>query len=111
MGVGGKRCASSDDANPGGVGPSTPSQTAWAILGLLSAGDTRSDSVAKGVRWLIERQGPDGSWDESMGEGATRQAIVTGTGFPRVFYLSYHLYRNYFPLLALTDYRRAMERS
>jgi squalene-hopene/tetraprenyl-beta-curcumene cyclase len=67
--------------------------------------------VAKGVRWLIERQLPDGSWDESMGEGATRQAVVTGTGFPRVFYLSYHLYRNYFPLLALTDYRRAMERT
>ena len=82
-----------------------------AILGLLSAGDTRSDSVAKGVRWLIERQLPDGSWDESMGEGATRQAVVTGTGFPRVFYLAYHLYRNYFPLLALTDYRKAMERA
>ena len=41
----------------------------------------------------------------------SRQAVVTGTGFPRVFYLSYHLYRNYFPLLALTDYRRAMERA
>jgi squalene-hopene/tetraprenyl-beta-curcumene cyclase len=80
-------------------------------LGLLSAGDTRSDSVAKGVRWLIERQLPDGSWDESMGEGPTRQAVITGTGFPRVFYLAYHLYRNYFPLLALTDYRRAMERA
>jgi squalene-hopene/tetraprenyl-beta-curcumene cyclase len=107
----GESCASYDDAATRGVGPSTPSQTAWAILGLLSAGDTRSDSVAKGVRWLIERQLPDGSWDESMGEGPARQAVVTGTGFPRVFYLSYHLYRNYFPLLALTDYRRAMERT
>src|ERR1700727_2110306 len=107
----GESCASYDDPTTRGVGPSTPSQTAWAILGLLSAGDTRSDSVAKGVRWLIERQLPDGSWDESMGEGPTRQAVITGTGFPRVFYLSYHLYRNYFPLLALTDYRRAMERA
>jgi squalene-hopene/tetraprenyl-beta-curcumene cyclase len=107
----GESCASYDDPNTRGVGPSTPSQTAWAILGLLAAGDNRSDSVAKGVRWLLERQQPDGSWDESMGEGPTRQAIVTGTGFPRVFYLSYHLYRNYFPLLALTDYRRAMEKA
>jgi squalene-hopene/tetraprenyl-beta-curcumene cyclase len=107
----GESCASYDDPVTRGIGPSTPSQTAWAILGLLSAGDTRSDSVAKGVRWLLERQLPDGSWDESMGEGASRQAVVTGTGFPRVFYLSYHLYRNYFPLLALTDYRRAMERA
>jgi squalene-hopene/tetraprenyl-beta-curcumene cyclase len=107
----GESCGSYDDPTTRGVGPSTPSQTAWAILGLLSAGDTRSDSVAKGVRWLIEQQLPDGSWDESMGEGASRQAVVTGTGFPRVFYLSYHLYRNYFPLLALTDYRRAMERA
>jgi len=65
--------------------------------------------VAKGVRWLLQRQQADGSWDESMGTSATRQAIYTGTGFPRVFYLAYHLYRNYFPLLALTTYRRAME--
>jgi squalene-hopene/tetraprenyl-beta-curcumene cyclase len=107
----GESCGSYDDPTARGVGPSTPSQTAWAILGLLAAGDTRSDSVAKGVRWLIVRQLPDGSWDESMGEGPSRQAVVTGTGFPRVFYLSYHLYRNYFPLLALTDYRRAMERA
>src|SRR5271168_3201482 len=107
----GESCGSYDDPTTRGVGLSTPSQTAWAILGLLAAGDNRSDSVAKGVRWLIERQRPDGSWDESMGEGAGRQAVITGTGFPRVFYLAYHLYRNYFPLLALTDYRRAMERA
>jgi squalene-hopene/tetraprenyl-beta-curcumene cyclase len=107
----GESCGSYDDPSTRGVGPSTPSQTAWAILGLLSAGDKRSDSVAKGVRWLLDRQLADGSWDESMGEGPTRQAVVTGTGFPRVFYLAYHLYRNYFPLLALTDYRRAMEKA
>ncbi len=107
----GESCASYDDPVLRGVGPSTPSQTAWAILGLLSAGDTRSDSLAKGIRWLMERQLPGGDWDESMGEGANRQSVITGTGFPRVFYLAYHLYRNYFPLLALTNYQRAIERS
>ena len=105
----GESCHSYDDPNSRGIGPSTPSQTAWAILGLLAAGDNRSDSVAKGVRWLLERQKANGEWDESVGEGATRQAIYTGTGFPRVFYLAYHMYRNYFPLLALTTYKRAME--
>ena len=83
----GESCHSYDDANTCGIGASTPSQTAWAILGLLAAGDDRSDSVAKGIRWLLERQKPSGEWDESTGIGATRQAIYTGTGFPRVFYL------------------------
>ena len=106
----GESCLSYDEPNQRGIGPSTPSQTAWAVLGLLSAGDKRSDSVAKGVRWLLEHQERDGGWDESMGDGQTRQAIYTGTGFPRVFYLAYHLYRDYFPLLALTSYQRAMER-
>ncbi len=106
----GESCLSYDEPNQRGVGPSTPSQTAWALLGLLSAGDKRSDSVAKGVRWLLERQMHDGGWDESLGDGQTRQAIYTGTGFPRVFYLAYHLYRDYFPLLALTTYQRAVER-
>jgi squalene-hopene/tetraprenyl-beta-curcumene cyclase len=104
----GESCQSYDDPITRGVGVSTPSQTAWGILGLLAAGDNRSDSVAKGVRWLLERQRADGSWDESMGEGKTREAIITGTGFPRVFYLAYHTYRDVFPLLALTNYRRAM---
>jgi squalene-hopene/tetraprenyl-beta-curcumene cyclase len=80
-------------------------------MALLSAGDDRSDSLAKGVRWLLERQQSDGSWDESMGEGKTRQSIITGTGFPRVFYLAYHMYRQYFPLMALTAYKRTMERN
>jgi squalene-hopene/tetraprenyl-beta-curcumene cyclase len=96
----GESCASYDDPALRGVGVSTASQTAWAVLGLLAAGDTRSDSVAKGIRWLLERQRPDGSWHEDE---------YTGTGFPRVFYLSYHMYRNYFPLLALTTYNRAMQ--
>ena len=92
-----------------GIGPSTPSQTAWAVLGLLAAGDTRSDSLAKGVRWLVDRQTAEGTWSEAA-EGRNGESVYTGTGFPRVFYLAYHLYRDYFPLLALTTYRRAMER-
>ncbi|MHB8888444.1 MAG: squalene--hopene cyclase [Acidobacteriaceae bacterium] len=96
----GESCASYDDPNTRGIGVSTPSQTAWALLGLLAAGDTRSDSVAKGVRWLLDRQNEDGSWSETQ---------YTGTGFPRVFYLGYDLYRQYFPLVALTTYKRAME--
>lgn len=107
----GETCGSYDDPNTRGVGPSTPSQTAWALLGLLAAGDDRSDSIAKGVRWLLERQREDGGWDESMGEGARRESIITGTGFPKVFYLAYTMYRQYFPLMALTSYRRAMERA
>ena len=107
----GETCGSYDDPNTRGIGPSTPSQTAWALLGLLAAGDDRSDSIAKGVRWLLERQRPNGDWDESMGEGPTRQAIITGTGFPKVFYLAYTMYRQYFPLMALTAYKRAMERA
>jgi squalene-hopene/tetraprenyl-beta-curcumene cyclase len=107
----GETCGSYDDPDTRGVGVSTPSQTAWALLGLLAAGDDRSDSLAKGVRWLLTRQLPDGGWDESMGDGKLRQSIITGTGFPRVFYLAYTMYRQYFPLMALTGYRRAMERA
>jgi len=105
----GETCTSYDDPTQRGIGPSTPSQTAWAVLGLLAAGDTRSDSVAKGIRWLISKQSPSGTWDESA-EGRNGEAIYTGTGFPRVFYLAYHLYRDYFPLLALTTYKRVMEK-
>ena len=78
--------------------PSTPSQTAWAVLGLLAGGDTTSSSLHRGVEYLAETQRPDGGWDEELS---------TGTGFPRVFYLQYHLYRHSFPLLALAAYRKA----
>ncbi len=105
----GETCGTYDDPNQRGIGPSTPSQTAWALLGLLAANDQRSDSVAKGVRWLIERQHQDGSWDELM-PGRNGESYYTGTGFPRVFYLGYHLYKQYFPLLALTTYRKAIAR-
>jgi squalene-hopene/tetraprenyl-beta-curcumene cyclase len=95
----GETCDSYDDPSTRGVGPSTASQTAWAIMGLLAANDTRSDSVARGVAYLLRTQKKDGSWDE---------AYYTGTGFPRVFYLNYHMYRQYFPLIALTTYGKIM---
>ncbi len=95
----GETCGSYDDPNTKGVGPSTPSQTAWAVMGLLAANDTRSDSVARGIAYLLKTQKKDGSWDE---------AWYTGTGFPRVFYLMYHMYRQYFPLIALTTYKKVM---
>ena len=94
----GERCESYDDPNAKGVGPSTASQTAWAVMGLLAANDTRSDSLQRGIAYLLKTQHRDGSWDESL---------YTGTGFPRVFYLMYYMYRQYFPLLALTVYAKA----
>ncbi len=100
----GETCGSYDDPTTRGIGPSTPSQTAWAIMGLLAAGDTRSESVQRGVMYLLETQKTNGSWDEDQ---------YTGTGFPRVFYLAYHLYRDYFPLIALANFQReftALER-
>jgi squalene-hopene/tetraprenyl-beta-curcumene cyclase len=67
-------------------------------MGLLAASDTRSDSLQRGIAYLLKTQRRDGSWDESL---------YTGTGFPRVFYLMYYMYRQYFPLLALTVYSKA----
>ncbi len=72
---------------------STPSQTAWALLALAAGGDKGSEHLTRGVRYLLNTQKPDGTWDERL---------ATGTGFPGVFYLSYHMYRQYFPLLALS---------
>ncbi|GAB4360440.1 MAG: squalene--hopene cyclase [Bryobacter sp.] len=90
----GESCASYDRHTFVG-GPSTPSQTAWAVMGLLASGDRTSESVRKGVEYLVAQQRPDGSWDEPY---------ATGTGFPKVFYLSYHMYRNAFPMMALAMY-------
>jgi squalene-hopene/tetraprenyl-beta-curcumene cyclase len=92
----GESCASYDNH---GFAPakSTPSQTAWALLGLLAGGDTTSRSLHQGIEYLMETQRPDGSWNEDLS---------TGTGFPKVFYLTYHLYRLYFPILALSEFAK-----
>jgi len=95
----GESCRSYADPSARGRGPSTPSQTAWAVMGLMSAGQTASDAVRRGVQFLLSRQRADGTWDEEE---------FTGTGFPCVFYLRYHLYRNSFPLMALGMYRRRL---
>ena len=76
--------------------PSTASQTAWALLGLMACGEIDSAAVKRGVSYLLEHQGGDGFWDE---------ARFTATGFPRVFYLRYHGYAKFFPLWALARYR------
>jgi squalene-hopene/tetraprenyl-beta-curcumene cyclase len=76
--------------------PSTASQTAWALLGLMAAGEVGHPAVARGVKYLMATQTEKGLWDE---------ARYTATGFPRVFYLRYHGYRKFFPLWALARYR------
>ena len=83
------------DAALKGQGKSTASQTAWAIIGLLAVVGPEDPSVQRAVAWLLAHQNEDGTWDE---------AEFTGTGFPCVFYLKYHLYRNAFPLYALARY-------
>lgn len=84
-----------------GKGDSTPSQTAWAIMGLMSAGMADAFSVARGIQYLLRHQTKEGSWEEVR---------HTGTGFPRVFYLRYHWYCQYFPLWALAMYRNLRTR-
>jgi len=74
-----------------GRGDSTPSQTAWALIALIAAGD-RGEAAERGVRFLVETQQADGTWDEPH---------FTATGFPGDFYINYHLYRMVFPLMAL----------
>ena len=92
----GESCHSYDDPRTAGQGPSTASQTAWALLGLLHAGVVAHPAVSRGIDYLLRTQSVDGGWEERA---------FTGTGFPRVFYLRYHLYRLYFPLWALSLYR------
>ena len=84
------------DAAPGRYKESTPSQTAWALLGLMAAGRVDDPAVARGVAWLTRTQRADGEWTEKP---------YTAVGFPKVFFLRYHGYRLFFPLMALARYR------
>jgi squalene-hopene/tetraprenyl-beta-curcumene cyclase len=99
----GETCASYDDPTLKGKGPSTASQTAWALMGLIAAADPTEPaaldrrSIRLGIEYLLSTQAADGSWIEPE---------VTGTGFPRVFYLRYDMYRNNFPLMALATFRK-----
>jgi squalene-hopene/tetraprenyl-beta-curcumene cyclase len=83
-----------------GRGASTASQTAWALLALLAAGDAHSEAVERGVAWLVGTQTPEGTWDEPW---------YTGTGFPWDFTINYHLYRLVFPVTALGRYLDAVD--
>ena len=100
-GAWGESCQTYDDPSLMGQGEPTPSQTAWAVLALVSAGRADSDAVRRGINHLVESQKDDGTWyDETY----------TGTGFPKVFYLRYHLYPISFAALALARYRAATTR-
>ena len=91
----GEDLRSYDDPSWAGRGESTASQTAWALLALLAAGDGDGAAAERGIRWLAQTQLPDGGWDEPQ---------FTGTGFPGDFYINYHLYRVVFPVSALGRY-------
>lgn len=95
----GETPATYDDPSLRGQGTPTASQSAWAILGLIAAGEHRSSECQRGIEYLLATQKSDGTWDEPE---------FTGTGFPRVFYLRYHFYPLYFPLMALARYAKAI---
>jgi len=91
----GESLMSYDAPSTKGQGPSTASQTAWGLIGLLAGCDVDDPAVNRAVSYLVHKQNADGSWSEPD---------FTGTGFPGVFYLKYHLYRNSFPVYALARY-------
>ncbi len=93
----GETCDSYLDSSLRGGGPSTASQTAWALLALIAAGEARSECARRGVQYLLTTQQEHGSWDEPY---------FTGTGFPKDFLINYHMYRDYWPLMALGQYRQ-----
>ena len=96
----GESCATYDDPDYKGQGPATASQTAWALMGILACGDSHRESVERGIEYLCRTQNRDGSWSED---------VITGTGFPKVFYLKYDMYRNAWPLLAFATYKQLVE--
>jgi len=98
----GERCNTYDDPIYKGQGPSTASQTAWAVMGLCAFDDPENPALKRGIEYLARTQNADGSWTELE---------TTGTGFPKVFYLKYDMYRNAWPLLALATYKQICERA
>jgi squalene-hopene/tetraprenyl-beta-curcumene cyclase len=96
----GEDLRSYDDPSLGGRGTSTASQTAWALLALLAAGEAGETAAARGVLWLVSNQTAIGTWEEPQ---------FTGTGFPGDFYINYHLYRLAFPVSALGRYVREVQ--
>ena len=119
----GESCGSYVDSTMRGVGPSTASQTAWALLALISAGDYKCAAVQRGLYYLSKTQRKDGTWDEphftgtgfpgyGVGERlrtppASGETSYQGLDMPAGFMINYHLYRNYWPLLALGRYSQA----
>ncbi len=91
----GETCGTYDNPAMKGIGVSTASQTAWALMGICAIGDLNRPSIYRGLRFLLNSQKPDGAWEEPQ---------ITGTGFPKVFYLKYDMYRQNFPLMALATY-------
>jgi squalene-hopene/tetraprenyl-beta-curcumene cyclase len=98
-----------------GQGPATASQTAWATMALMAAVGPDDPDVQRGIQWLCDTQLngstplPTESPRDHDGPGSWREPWFTGTGFPRVFYLRYHLYRLYFPIMCLGRWRREIE--
>ena len=117
----GESCASYVDPDLHGVGPSTASQTAWALLALIAAGDADHPATHRGVAYLLQTQQPDGHWEEPYFTGTGFPGYIKGERVARVpgpgergfqdmamsagFMINYHLYRNTWPLLALARYR------
>ncbi len=95
----GERIEGYADPSWRGRGTSTPSQTGWALLGLIAAGEISNPATVAGIEFLIWAQKGNGGWDESH---------FTGTGFPMDFMINYHLYRDVFPMMALGRYRRTL---
>ncbi|MCE0744235.1 squalene--hopene cyclase [Acetobacter sicerae] len=92
----GEGCESYEDGPRGQYKESLPSQTAWAVLGMMAVGRRDDPAVVRGIAWLSKQQGENGEWEEDP---------YNAVGFPKVFYLKYHGYRQFFPLLAVSRYR------
>ena len=121
----GESCTSYVDFKAMGRGPSTPSQTAWALIALIAAGEEASPAAVRGVDHLMRTQRGNGSWDEpyftgtgfpgyGVGQRLDRYLKPEDNGYqgaelPAGFMINYHMYRNYWPLMALGRYRRSLE--